>query len=117
MGQSYIVVQEECYRIAGTRVSLDSLVYLFLGGLSPESIAQSFPVLTLEQVYGAIRHYLAHRKEIDAHLRDEDADFEQERQASRLANADLYSRIQGQRTNKDRSCYARLIPSRTSARS
>ena len=40
--------------MAGTRVSLDSVVYAFLGGHTAESIAQSFPVLTLEQVYGAI---------------------------------------------------------------
>jgi hypothetical protein len=35
-------------------VSLDSIVYAFLSGQSAGSIAQSFPVLRLEQVYGAI---------------------------------------------------------------
>ena len=101
MEQSYIVIQDGCYKIAGTRVSLDSLVYLFLEGLSPESIARSFPVLTLEQVYGAIAYYLAHREEVDAHLRNEDSDFEQKRQASRSANADLYTRIQSARASKE----------------
>jgi len=36
-----------------------------MGGQSPETIAQSFPLLTLEQVYGSIAFYLGHRDEID----------------------------------------------------
>lgn len=46
--------RDDSYRIAGTRVSLDSVVYAFLAAQTPESIAQSFPVLSLEQVYGAV---------------------------------------------------------------
>jgi len=103
MDEGYIVSQDGCYRIAGTRVSLDSLVYPFLEGLSAESIARSFPVLTLEQVYGAITYYLAHREEVDAHLRAEEADFEQKRQHSRIANADLYARIQAARISREAS--------------
>jgi uncharacterized protein (DUF433 family) len=38
------------YRIAGTRVSLDSVVYAYWRGESAETIADSFPALTLEQV-------------------------------------------------------------------
>lgn len=56
-------------RIQDTRVTLDSVVYAFLEGLSPESIRARFPVLTLEQVYGAITYYLAHQEEIEAYLK------------------------------------------------
>ena len=49
-------------------VSLDSIDYAFVSGESAESIAQAFPVVTLEQVYGAITFYLAHRDEIDRYL-------------------------------------------------
>jgi hypothetical protein len=45
-------------------------VYAFREGHTAESLAQSFPVLTLEQVYGAITYYLAHREVIDAYLQD-----------------------------------------------
>ncbi|HEX9667858.1 MAG TPA: DUF433 domain-containing protein, partial [Thermoanaerobaculia bacterium] len=63
--------------IAGTRVSLDSVVLAFLEGLSPETIAaECFPILTLEQVYGAIAYYLAHRQEVDASLQAAEAEFE-----------------------------------------
>ncbi|HEY6328913.1 MAG TPA: DUF433 domain-containing protein [Blastocatellia bacterium] len=91
MQESDIVLQDGCYRLAGTRVSLDSLVYLFLEGLSPESMLSSFPTLTIEQVDGAIAFYFSHKEEVDAHLRDEDADFERRRLASREANPGLYT--------------------------
>jgi uncharacterized protein (DUF433 family) len=63
-----IFVEVVPYWIEGTRISLDLIVYAFQKGLSPESIVQSFPLLTLEQVYGAIAFYLANRIEIDGYL-------------------------------------------------
>ena len=98
--ESYIESHQGCYRISGTRVSLDSIVYAFLDGDSPETIAQSFPVLTLEQVYGAIAYYLAHREEIDAHLRLEEADFEEKRRLAREQNPQLHQRFQEIRRSK-----------------
>ena len=64
----YVEQREDGYWVADTRVSLDSIVYAFLAGQTAESIAQSFPVLSLEQVYGAVAFYLANRAEIDAYL-------------------------------------------------
>ena len=52
--KTYIEQREGIYRVGDTRVSLDSIVYAFLEGHTAESIQQSFPLLTLEQVYGAI---------------------------------------------------------------
>lgn len=56
------------WRIAGTRVSLDSIVHAYFDGSSPESIASDFPSLSLEQVHGALAFYLRHRVEIDQFL-------------------------------------------------
>ena len=72
----YIDQHDGGYWIRGTRVSLDSIVYRFLEGLSPECIADCFPVLTLEQVYGAITYYLRHQAEVDVHLREADDAYE-----------------------------------------
>src|SRR5262249_49614862 len=55
-------------RVAGTRVSLASVVQAYWNGDSPEEIAQSFPTLSLEKVHGALAHYLAQRDAIDAEL-------------------------------------------------
>ena len=63
----YVARAESGYYVAGTRVSLDSIVYAFLEGQTAEAIAQAFPVLTLEQVYGALTYYLAHREQVDAY--------------------------------------------------
>jgi uncharacterized protein (DUF433 family) len=98
--KSYVETEKGCYRIKGTRVSLDSIVYAFLDGDSPETIAQSFPVLTLEQVYGAIAYYLAQREEIDAHLRLEEADFEAKRKVARAQNPQLHQRFEEIRRSK-----------------
>jgi uncharacterized protein (DUF433 family) len=68
MGKEYVEEPDGGYLVAGTRVSLDSVVYAFLRGTAAESIAQSYPVLSLEEVYGAIAYYLAHQAEVDAML-------------------------------------------------
>lgn len=64
------------YYVAGTRMSLDSVVYSFKSGDSPETIRQNFPSLTLEQVYGAIAFYLAHQEEVDANIHEGEEDLE-----------------------------------------
>jgi uncharacterized protein (DUF433 family) len=63
----YVEQRDGVYRVAGTRVLLDSLVYPFLEGRRPEEIAQSFPTLMLEQVYGALTWYLRHRPAVEAY--------------------------------------------------
>ena len=73
--KAYVEHREGGYWVAGTRVSLDSLVYAFRDGQTAESLAQSFPVLTLEQVYGAIAYYLANHAVIDAYLRQQEAEL------------------------------------------
>ena len=68
MSREYIETRDGNYYVAGTRVSLDSIVYAFHRGESAETICQNFEVLLLEEVYGAIAYYLAHQKDIDAYL-------------------------------------------------
>ncbi|MDT4954723.1 MAG: hypothetical protein QOJ02_2861 [Acidobacteriota bacterium] len=93
MSKEYVVQQEGAYRITGTRVSLDSAVYAFRRGASPESIQRSFPTLTLEQIYGAITFYLAHQEEIDQYLLDGEAEHEKLRAASRAAHPEFYEKL------------------------
>ena len=80
MSKDYVTQVEGAYRIAGTRVSLDSVVYAWLGGLSPESIVDSYPALTLEEVHGALAYYLGHQEEVDEYLRRGESAFEALRQ-------------------------------------
>jgi uncharacterized protein (DUF433 family) len=92
--QSYVEYRDQGYWVAGSRISLDSVVFAFLEGLSPETIAiECFPVLTLEQVYGAITYYLAHQAEVDDYLLKADAEFATLRQATHEADPAFYDRL------------------------
>jgi uncharacterized protein (DUF433 family) len=69
MAQGYIERRDGGFYIRGTRVPLDSIVHEFRNGVSAESIRQTFPTLTLEEVYGAIAFYLGHQAEVDVSIR------------------------------------------------
>ena len=93
--EAYVTKLENgAYRIAGTRVSLDSVVYAYWRGESAETIADSFPALTLEQVYGAIAFYLAHQSEIDSYLEQSEAEFQKLRHQARQLNPLLYKKLE-----------------------
>jgi uncharacterized protein (DUF433 family) len=55
-------------RVAGTRVSLDSVIYAFDEGATPEEIAQDFPTLDLAAIYSVIGYYLQNRAEVEQYL-------------------------------------------------
>jgi len=89
----YVEQRDGVYRVAGTRVWLDSIVYAFTSGHSAETIAQCFPVLTLDQVYGAITFYLGHREEVDRYPEAQRQDFEARRAAARAADPMFYQKL------------------------
>ncbi|MBE9050058.1 DUF433 domain-containing protein [Nostocales cyanobacterium LEGE 11386] len=93
LAKQYIEQRDQGYWIAGTRISLESVVYGFLNGESPESIAQNFPLLSLEQVYGAIAFYLANQELIDAYLKTGEEEFEKLQQSLRKKNLHLYQKL------------------------
>lgn len=100
LAKSYIEQRETGYWVVGTRISLDSIVYAFLDGESPESIAQNFPLLSLEQVYGAIAFYLANRKLIDAYLEAGEAEFQQLQQDCKEKSPLLYEKLKAAQAQK-----------------
>ncbi len=83
MAKEYVEQRNGGYYIGETRVSLDSVVYAFLRGESTEDIADSFPALSLEQVFGAVAFYLANRDLIDCYLQKERAEFARAREEAR----------------------------------
>jgi uncharacterized protein (DUF433 family) len=93
MPTDYVELTNGVYRVSGSRVSLDSIVSAFNDGHSPETIAQSFPVLTLEQAYGLIAYYLGHRHEVDRKLADQAQDYDANRTAARAADPAFYAEL------------------------
>ena len=82
------------YVIAGSRVQLESLVYGFQQGRSPESLKQSFPTLTLAEIYGALAFYLDHQSEIDAYLVRREEEYTTRYQAARARDPEFYQRLE-----------------------
>jgi len=96
----YVEQQDQGYWIEGTRISLDSVVYSFLNGESPESIAQNFPLLSLEQVYGAITFYLANQELVDTYLEEGEVEFQQLQQFCKESSPLLYQKLKAAQTHK-----------------
>jgi len=94
MRREYVRAVEGQYLVGGTRVSLDSLVYLFREGMSAESMVDSYPALTLEQVHGALAYYLGNQKEIDTYLAEGQCTAESQHEQSRQTNAELIAKLQ-----------------------
>jgi uncharacterized protein (DUF433 family) len=97
LAKEYIEQRDGGYYVLGSRVSLDSVVYAFLRGESPEGIAESFPALSLEQVFGALAFYLANREMVDSYLRAGREEFERMREEARRKNPALYAKLEAAR--------------------
>jgi uncharacterized protein (DUF433 family) len=94
MQKEYVRTVEGVYRIGDTRVSLDSLVYLFREGMSAESMVESYPALTLEQVHGALAFYLGNQAEVDQYLAEGQQAAQLQHEHSRQTNAELIAKLQ-----------------------
>ena len=98
MHSEYIEQRHGGYYLAGTRISLDSIVYSFNEGQSPEAIQDDFPTLRRSQIYGAIAFYLDHQPEIDQYLADARHQFERQAVPLRNANPALWAKIEQARS-------------------
>src|SRR5882762_11483568 len=93
MAKEYIEEREGNYYVAGSRISLDSIVHALRRGESPETICQNFELLRPEEVYGAIAHYLANQADIDSHLIRKNEKWAEGRRSSEPLPANLRERL------------------------
>ena len=60
---------ENDIRLKGTRIGIETILYDYIyRARTPEEIANTYPSLTLEQVYATILYYLHDRTRISAYL-------------------------------------------------
>ena len=64
-------------RIDGTRITVHRIATLYKQGFSAEDVIQTYPHLSLSQVYAALAFYHANRAEIEAELAAEDAAYDE----------------------------------------
>src|SRR6266567_1197741 len=99
MHSDYIEERNGGLYVAGTRISLDSVVYAFNRGAAAESILRSFPyLLSLENVYSAITYYLANKAAVDEYLAGRERHYEEVRSKQDLP-AGLKQRVDAMRAD------------------
>ncbi len=58
-------------RLKGTRIGIETILYAYIHQQhSPEAIAQTYPQLSLEQIYATILYYLHNQTQIAQYLTD-----------------------------------------------
>jgi uncharacterized protein (DUF433 family) len=60
--------EDRVIRVAGTRVTLDTVIEAFNAGATAEEIAQDYSVLDLADIYSVITYYLRHRSAVEQYL-------------------------------------------------
>ncbi|MBW3600541.1 MAG: DUF433 domain-containing protein [Planctomycetes bacterium] len=63
-------------RLEGTRITVHRIATLYKQGQNAEEIAQTYPHLSLGQIYTALAYYHANRQEIDGELSVADAEYD-----------------------------------------
>lgn len=94
MTSEYIEERNGGYYVTGTRISLDSVVYSFERGNSPEAIQKEFPLLKLPQIYGAIAFYLDHQATVRSYLEAKEQAIEEASIPLAQANPGLWDRLE-----------------------
>ena len=93
MPKDYVEQRDSGYYVESTRVSLDSVVYAYLRGESPEGIAESFPALSLEQIFGTLVYYAANFQDVHHYLSAGKTEFEALRQEWQRSHPGLHQRL------------------------
>jgi len=93
----YVEQRNGGYYVVGTRVSLDSVVYAFLKGESPEGIQDSYQALNLEQIFGSLAYYLANRAMIDEYLRQGEIEYDRLYEEARAKDPAFYAKLDAAR--------------------
>src|SRR5258708_1008940 len=63
----------ERIRIKGHRIDIEHVIEAFNNSQSGERILESYPTLTLEEVYATITYYLHNRPQVDAYIKQGEA--------------------------------------------
>ena len=94
MQREYVEMRNAGYYVAGSRVSLASIIYEYRDGAAPETIRQNFPTISLEQIHGAIAFYLGHQHEAATYLSALEKKWDGLERAAKPASQELQQRVE-----------------------
>ena len=96
---NYIEAHGDGYRLAGTRISLDSVAYAVLRGENVEDILADFPALQSRHILeGAAAFIQPHTQEVGAYLAEQSRHWDRARKAK---PPDLVEKARQYRKEKD----------------
>lgn len=90
-------------RVAGTRVTLETIVAAYQQGGTPETIAQQYPAVSLADVYAVIAYYLRRKAEVNAYVEEQRrrGDAVRAEHESRFPQAGLRDKLLARRESQD----------------
>lgn len=88
---------EGCAYVSETRVPLETVVFHFNHGATPEEIVQNFPSLNLVDVYGVLTYYLNDREAVDSYLADFRRRFQSVREQASSTKTSVRERLLARR--------------------
>ena len=100
MQQEHVEMRNGGYYVAGSRVSLASIVHEYRDGAAPESIRQNFPTISLEQIHGAIAYYLGHQEQAETYLSNLEKKWDELERGATPASPELQQRIEEARKRR-----------------
>jgi uncharacterized protein (DUF433 family) len=90
------------YRVADTRVMLESVIYPYLDGHSLNCIREQYPALTIEEIEGAIAFFKANKAEVNAYLARQEKLWEDLRRKQVEENSPLLQKLRAARALRSR---------------
>lgn len=90
---AYVELRENVLYLRGTRLPLESVIWLWRDGQSAEAIHEAYPALRLAEVYGAVAYYLDHQAEVERRLAEAQAQFDTQRVAAEIADPMRYAAL------------------------
>ncbi|MDQ3686834.1 MAG: DUF433 domain-containing protein [Acidobacteriota bacterium] len=91
--------EHDVMRVGDTRVSLDTVIYAFKQGSTPEEIVSDYSTLDLSDVYAVIAYYLQNEAEVEDYLQQREAQRDEVRRETetRFPQAGLRERLLARR--------------------
>ena len=88
-------------RVGETRVSLDTVIFAFNQGSTPEEIVSDYSTLDLSDVYAVIAYYLQNQTEVEEYLRErgEQRNTVRREMEARFPQAGIRERLLARRQN------------------
>jgi uncharacterized protein (DUF433 family) len=69
-----VTMEDGTIRVTGTRVPLDTIVYAFRTGSTPEDITRAYTTVTLEAAYAVIAWVLQNKEQVDEYMARREAE-------------------------------------------